>query len=67
MPEGDARPLIYLTPRGRLLDQATVRSLAEGPGCVLLCGRYEGIDQRVIDDAARTHQVVGLAREAPAP
>jgi tRNA (guanine37-N1)-methyltransferase len=49
MPEGDARPLIYLTPRGRLLDQATVRSLAEGPGCVLLCGRFEGIDQRVID------------------
>lgn len=49
MPAGDARPLIYLTPRGRLLDQAMVRSLAEGPGCVLLCGRYEGIDQRVIE------------------
>ena len=49
MPDGDTRPLIYLTPRGRLLDQAMVRSLAEGPGCVLLCGRYEGIDQRVIE------------------
>jgi tRNA (guanine37-N1)-methyltransferase len=49
LPEGDARPLIYLTPRGRLLDQALVRRLAEGPGVVLLCGRYEGVDQRVIE------------------
>lgn len=49
MPEGDLRPLIYLTPRGRLLDQAMVRELAAGPGAVLLCGRYEGVDQRVIE------------------
>jgi tRNA (guanine37-N1)-methyltransferase len=49
MPEGDARPLIYLTPRGRLLDQALVREIAAGPGVVLLCGRYEGVDQRVIE------------------
>lgn len=42
-------PLIYLTPRGRLLDQALVRQLAAGPGCVLLCGRYEGVDQRVVE------------------
>jgi tRNA (guanine37-N1)-methyltransferase len=43
------RPLIALTPRGRLLDQALVRGLAAGPGAILLCGRYEGIDQRVIE------------------
>lgn len=49
MPEGDARPLVYLTPRGRLLDQALVREMAAGPGVVLLCGRYEGVDQRVIE------------------
>ncbi len=49
MPEGDARPLVYLTPRGRLLDQAMVRDFASGPGLVLLCGRYEGVDQRVIE------------------
>jgi tRNA (guanine37-N1)-methyltransferase len=49
MPEGDARPLVYLTPRGRLLDQAMVRDFAAGPGLVLLCGRYEGVDQRVIE------------------
>ncbi|MBI0432233.1 tRNA (guanosine(37)-N1)-methyltransferase TrmD [Roseomonas sp. KE0001] len=47
--EGPARPLIYLTPRGRLLDQALVRELAAGPGLVLVCGRYEGLDQRVIE------------------
>ena len=52
MPPGDARPLIYLTPRGRLLDQALVRELAAGPGVVLLCGRYEGVDQRVIEARA---------------
>ena len=42
------RPALYLTPRGRRLDQALVRDLAAGPGVVLLCGRYEGIDERVI-------------------
>lgn len=49
MPDGDTRPLVYLTPRGRLLDQAMVRDFAAGPGLVLLCGRYEGVDQRVIE------------------
>jgi tRNA (guanine37-N1)-methyltransferase len=42
-------PLIYLTPRGRLLDQALVRELSSGPGVTLVCGRYEGLDQRVIE------------------
>jgi tRNA (guanine37-N1)-methyltransferase len=43
------RPLIVLTPRGRPLRQARVQELAAGPGVVLLCGRFEGIDQRVIE------------------
>jgi tRNA (guanine37-N1)-methyltransferase len=42
-------PLVHFTPAGRRLDQALVRELAAGPGAVLLCGRYEGIDQRFID------------------
>ncbi len=42
-------PVIYLSPRGRLLDHALVRDLAGGPGMTLLCGRYEGVDQRVLD------------------
>ena len=42
-------PAIFLTPRGRLITQARVRELAAGPGVTLLCGRFEGVDQRVID------------------
>ena len=42
-------PLVYLTPRGRPLTQDRVRELASGPGAVLLCGRYEGVDERVIE------------------
>lgn len=42
-------PVIYLTPRGRLLGQDRVRKLAAGPGVTVLCGRFEGIDQRVIE------------------
>ena len=44
-------PRIYLSPRGRVLDQGLVRELADAKGVVLLCGRYEGVDQRVIDSA----------------
>ena len=46
---GETLPLIYLTPRGKPLTQARVHALAAGPGAVILCGRYEGIDQRVIE------------------
>jgi tRNA (guanine37-N1)-methyltransferase len=46
------RPLIYLSPRGLPLTQARVRALAECPGAVLLCGRFEGIDQRVLEARA---------------
>ena len=47
--EGAIGPAIYLSPRGRPLCQARVRELAEGPGVTLLCGRFEGLDQRAID------------------
>jgi tRNA (guanine37-N1)-methyltransferase len=45
----EALPLVYLTPRGHVLDQARVRSLAAGRGVTLLCGRYEGLDERVLE------------------
>ena len=46
---GDSAPLVHFTPTGRRIDQAVVQEFAQGPGAVLLCGRYEGIDQRFID------------------
>ena len=42
-------PLIYLSPRGRPLTQKLAQQLAAGPGVTLICGRFEGLDQRVID------------------
>ena len=42
-------PVIYLSPRGKPFDQATARRLAAGQGLTLLCGRFEGVDQRVLD------------------
>ena len=44
----DARPRLVLSPRGTPLTQARVEALARGPGAILLCGRFEGIDERVI-------------------
>jgi len=41
--------VVYLSPQGRVLDQAAVQEMAAGPGLVLLAGRYEGIDERLID------------------
>lgn len=46
---GKASRKIYLSPRGRVLNQALVKELAAEPSLLLLCGRYEGVDQRVID------------------
>lgn len=41
--------IIHFTPSGRRIDQSLILQLARGPGAIVLCGRYEGIDQRVID------------------
>ena len=49
---------IYLSPRGRPMDQALARELAAGPGVLCLCGRFEGLDERVID--ARELEEVSL-------
>lgn len=48
-PDGDPRPKLLMSPRGKPLTQARVRALAAGPGAVIVCGRFEGVDQRVID------------------
>ena len=53
------RTLIYLTPRGAPLTQAMVREFATSPGVVLLCGRYEGVDERVVEARAMREVSVG--------
>lgn len=45
----DSRPRLLMSPRGRPLTQRRVRALAAGPGVVIVCGRFEGVDQRVIE------------------
>ena len=47
--EPEGRPLIYLSPRGKTLTQARARDLASQPGVILICGRFEGLDERVIE------------------
>jgi len=56
--EAAGRPVIYPTPRGRTLTQADVRRYAAGPGVVVLCGRYEGVDERVLE--ARDSEQVAI-------
>lgn len=48
-PPSDPRPRLLMSPRGRPLKQERVRELAAGPGAVILCGRFEGVDQRLIE------------------
>ena len=47
--DGAPVPLVHFTPTGRRLDQALVEQFASGSGAILMCGRYEGVDQRFID------------------
>ena len=54
--EAEPAPVLHFSPAGRRLDQALVQQIAGGPGAVLLCGRYEGIDQRFVD-AFVTHEI----------
>jgi tRNA (guanine37-N1)-methyltransferase len=48
-PPDDGRPRILMSPRGTPLTQSRTRALALGPGAVIVCGRFEGVDQRVIE------------------
>lgn len=58
-PAHDPRPKLLMSPRGAPLTQARVRELAAGPGAVILCGRFEGIDQRLIEARALEEVSVG--------
>ena len=48
-PQGDTRPRLLMSPRGKPLSQERVRELAAGDGVIVVCGRFEGVDERVIE------------------
>lgn len=58
-PADDPRPRLLMSPRGRPLDQRFVRTLSEGPGAVIVCGRFEGVDERVIEGRGLTEVSIG--------
>jgi tRNA (guanine37-N1)-methyltransferase len=60
IPRND-RPLIYLSPRGKQLSQEMAQTWAAGPGVILLCGRFEGLDERVIEARGMQEVAVGEA------
>jgi tRNA (guanine37-N1)-methyltransferase len=55
----DDRPVVCLTPRGRRFTQIDAQRFADGPGVILVCGRYEGIDQRVIEQRQMQELSIG--------
>jgi len=57
-PESDPRPRLLMSPRGKPLAQSRVRELAAGPGVTIVCGRFEGVDERAI--AARNLEEVSI-------
>lgn len=57
--ETGGRPRIYLSPRGKPLTQQRVRELAAGPGVILLCGRFEGLDERVVESRGLEEVSIG--------
>jgi tRNA (guanine37-N1)-methyltransferase len=55
----DDRPMLLMSPRGAPLTQKRVRELADGPGAIILCGRFEGVDERVIEGRALEEISIG--------
>jgi tRNA (guanine37-N1)-methyltransferase len=53
----DAVPILAMTPRGKPITQARIRELAQGPGVIILCGRFEGFDERLFEARPEIEQV----------
>lgn len=53
----DSRPILAMTPRGKPITQARIREIASGPGVTLICGRFEGFDERLFDARPQIEQV----------
>ena len=58
-PADDPRPRLLMSPRGRPCTQQPARSLAAGPGAIIVCGRFEGVDERVIEARSLTEISIG--------
>ena len=54
---GEGRPILAMTPRGKPVTQARIREIAAGPGVAILCGRFEGFDERIFEAYPRIEQV----------
>ena len=54
---GEVRPILAMTPRGKPITQARIRELASGPGVIILCGRFEGFDERLFEARPEIEQV----------
>jgi tRNA (guanine37-N1)-methyltransferase len=54
---GEERPILAMTPRGKPITQARIRELASGPGVIILCGRFEGFDERLFEARPEIEQV----------
>lgn len=59
VPVDDTRPRLLMSPRGRRLDQGFVRDLVAQDGAVIVCGRFEGVDERVVEGRGLTEVSVG--------
>lgn len=59
VPPRDLRPRLLMSPRGRRLDQGLVRDLVAGEGVVIVCGRFEGVDERVIEGRGLSEVSIG--------
>lgn len=59
VPADDPRPRLLMSPRGQPLTQALVRDFAAGPGLIIVCGRFEGVDERVIEARALREISIG--------
>ncbi|MBX7496352.1 tRNA (guanosine(37)-N1)-methyltransferase TrmD [Qipengyuania sp. 6B39] len=53
----DARPILAMTPRGKPITQERIRAIAEGPGVTILCGRFEGFDERLFEHYPQIEQI----------
>ena len=58
-PKDDPRPRLLMSPRGAPLTQARARDLAQGPGAIILCARFEGVDERIIDARGLEEMSIG--------